>query len=125
MVFGGGLRGSGSVSIGEKGINLSTDLFESDSGSAAIRGIGKDIFVYAERVSVPTLSGSKPVVVSMRTASGEVIYNNSAAWVIDIWLFSSLGLGALVSFLITGISYFFIAKKLQQVDLDIQSRSRQ
>ena len=74
VVFGGGLRSSGSVSIGGKSINLSTDLFGSDSGSAPIRGLGKDIFVCAERVSVPTLLGSKPVVVSMRTASGEVIY---------------------------------------------------
>ena len=71
------------------------------------------MFVYAERVSVPTLSGSKPVVVSMRTASGEVIYKHSVAWVIDIWLSSSLGFGALVSFLIAEISYPFIQKKLQ------------
>lgn len=113
VVFGGGLGSSGSASIGGKSINLSTDLFGGDSGSAAVRNMSKDLFVYAERVGVPTMLGSKPVVVLIRNASGEVIYQRSAAWLIDIWLSSSLGLGALVSFLIAGASYPFIEKKLQ------------
>ena len=125
VVFGGALRSSGSASIGGKSINLSTDLFGSTSGSAAVRAISKDLFVYAERVGVPTMLGSKPVVVLIRNASGEVIYKQSAAWLIDVWLSSSLGLGALVSFLIAGISYFFIAKKLQPAHLDIKFRSGQ
>jgi hypothetical protein len=122
VVFGGGLGSSGSVSIGGKGINLSTDLFGSDGGAAAVRGVGQNLFVYAERVSVPTLFGSKPVVVLIRSASGEVIYQRSAARVIDGWLSSSLGLGALVSFLIAGASYFFIAQKLQRIRLKRESR---
>ena len=87
--------------------------------------MSKDLFVYAERVGVPTMLGSKPVVVLIRNASGEVIYKRSAARLIDIWLFKSLGLGALVSFPIAGIAYPFIEKKLQQGDLGIKSRSRQ
>jgi hypothetical protein len=122
VVFGGGLGSSGSVSIGGKGINLSANLFGSDSGSAAVRGIGQNLFVYAERVSVPTLFGSKPVVVLIHSASGEVIYQRSAPRVIDGWLSSSLGLGALVSFLIAGASYFFIAQKLQRIRLKRESR---
>jgi hypothetical protein len=122
VVLGGGLRSSGSVSIGGKGINLSTDLFGSDVGSAAFRGVGQNLFVYAERVSVPTLFGSKPVVVLIRSASDEVIYKQSVARVIDSWLSSSLGLGALFSFLIAGASYFFIAQKLQRIRLKRESR---
>ena len=125
VVFGGGLGSGGSALIGGKSINLSTDLFGRDSGSAAVRNMSKDLFVYAERVGVSTMLGSKPVVVLIRNASGEVVYKRSAAWLIDIWLSSSLGLGALVSFLIAGMSYFFIAKKLQPVHLDIKSRSKQ
>jgi hypothetical protein len=121
VVFGGVLRSSGSVSIGGKGINLSTDLFGSDSGSAAVRGLGQNLFVYAERVSVPTIFGSKPVVVLIRSASGEVIYRQSAARVIDRWLSSSLGLGALGSFLIAVVSYSFIAQKLQRIRLKRES----
>jgi hypothetical protein len=121
VVFGGGLGSSGSALIGGKSINLSTDLFGSNSGSAAVRNISKDLFVYAERVGVPTMLGSKPVVVLIRNASGEVIYKRSAASLIDIWLSSSLGLGALVSFLIAGVSYLFIAEKLQRVHMDIKN----
>ena len=107
VVFGGALRSSGSASIGGKSINLSTDLFGSDSGSAAVRNISKDLFVYAERVGVPRMLGSKPVMVLIPNAGGEVIYKRSAAKLINIWLFSSLGLGALVCFLIALLSYFY------------------
>lgn len=107
VVFGGALRSSGSASIGGKSINLSTDLFGSDSGSAAVRNISKDLFVYAERVGVPRMLGSKPVMVLIPNAGGEFSYERSAAKLIDIWLSSSLGLGALVCFLIALISYFY------------------
>lgn len=122
VVFTGGLRSSGSASIGGKSMNLSTDFFGSDSGSAAVRNIPQGILVQAERVSVPTLFGRKTVVVVMRTVDSKVIYEHSADWLIDVWLSSSLGLGALVSFLAAGISYFFIADKLQPIALNPESR---
>ena len=113
VVARGGLRHSGFVTIGGTPINLTTDLIGSDTGSGALRGISNNSYVHAESVIFPTLFRNKLIVIKIRDDQGGIIYERNVNWLIDTWISSSLGLGALIGFLIAGIAYFFFQHKFE------------